>query len=169
MFDINFSVDDINICSMESSDIIPAMEWLEEEKQKGNLNEKHLNILELRERFLESYLSEGEFFLKIVKEKKFVGILKGRIEFKINNEVWIGYYIIDEDMQKKGLDSIILKHLTNYFDKELGIYSFFTVVSEDNLETIAFWNKNGFSLIRIAENYFDSDGQDTNMLIFRRK
>ena len=169
MFDINLSIDDINICSMESSDIVPAMEWLETEKRKGNLDEKHLNIKELKERFLESYLSEGEFFLKIIKEKEFVGMLKGRIEFKTSNEVWIGYYIIDEDMQKKGIDSILLKHLTNYFDKEFGIYSFFTVVSEDNLETKAFWNRNGFSLIRVAENYFENDGQNINMLIFRKK
>lgn len=168
MFDINFSFEDINICSMESSDIVPAMKWLEAEKYKGNLHEKHLNIRELRERFLESYLSEGEFFLKITKGKEFVGMLKGRIEFKNSNEVWILYYIINRDLKNKGMDSIVLGNLTSYFDKEFGIYSFFTIVSEDNLETKAFWNKNGFTLVRVAENYFENDGQDINMLIFRR-
>ena len=169
MFDINFKFEDINISSMESPDIVPAMEWLDAEKNKGNLHEKHLNIKELRERFLESYLSEGEFFLKIIKEKQFVGILKGRIEFKNSNEVWILYYIIDRNLKNKGIDSIILENLTSYFYKELGIYSFFTVVSEDNLEIEAFWNRNGFSLVRVAENYFDNEGKNINMLIFKKK
>jgi len=169
MFDVNFEFEDIKICSMENIDIVPTMEWLEAEKYKGNFDEKHLNIKELRERFLESYLSEGEFFLKILKGKEFVGMLKGRVEFKTNNEVWIWYYIIDRDLKNKGIDSIILTNLLKYFDKEFGIYSFFTVVSEDNLETKSFWNKNGFTLFRVAENYFQDHGHGVNMLIFIRK
>jgi ribosomal protein S18 acetylase RimI-like enzyme len=168
MFDINFSFDNMNISSMESADIISAMEWLVSEKRKGNLDERYLNIRELRERFLESYLSEGEFFLKIIKGQDFVGMLKGRIEFKSSNEVWIWYYIINKDLKSKGIDSIILENLTSYFDKEFGIYSFFTVVSEDNIETKAFWNRNGFNLVRIAENFFENDGGDINMLIFKK-
>jgi len=168
MFDINFSVDDINVCSMESSDVVSAMEWLEAEKRKGNLYDEYLNIGELKERFLESYLSEGEFFLKIIKEKKFVGIIKGRIEFKNYNEVWIGYYIIDRQLNIESLDSVILGNLTNYFDKEFGIDSFATMVPEDNLVAKAFWSRNGFSLVRVSENYFESSGKDVNMLIFRK-
>ena len=168
MFDINFCVDDINVCSMESPDVVSAMEWLEAEKHKGNLYDEYLNVRELKERFLESYLSEGEFFLKIIKEKQFVGILKGRIEFKNNNEVWIGYYIIDRQLKIDGLDSVILRNLTNYFDKEFGIDSFSTMVSENDLKAKAFWSRNGFSIVRVSENYFESSEQDVNMLIFRK-
>ena len=168
MFDINFCVDDINVCSMESPDVVSAMEWLEAEKHKGNLYDEYINVRELKERFLESYLSEGEFFLKIIKEKQFVGILKGRIEFKNNNEVWIGYYIIDRQLKIDGLDSVILRNLTNYFDKEFGIDSFSTMVSENDLKAKAFWSRNGFSIVRVSENYFESSEQDVNMLIFRK-
>ncbi len=167
MFDIYFNFDDISISSIESSDIDSVKEWLEAQKCNGNTSEQYLNIDEFRERFIESYVSETEFFVKINKEEKLIGIIKGRIEFKQNNEVWIWCYVIDNSMKNKDLGNRLVTNLTSYFNREFGIYNFFTICAEDNEDTKEFWRNNGFKLIRIAENYFDNNGQKVDMLIYK--
>ena len=164
MFDVNLNVNDLSICSLNRADIIPIKQWLETQ----NSNESYLNIDEFSERFIESYVSENEFFVKILKDNEFIGIIKGRIEFKNGNEVWIWTFIINNNLKKDNLESIILDNLEKYFAEEFGIYNFFTIIAEDNVDAKKFWSSNGFKLLRIAENYFKSDGKDIDMLIYKR-
>ena len=168
MFDISLNFDNITICSIERKDISTVKEWLELQKYDGNSNEKYLNVDEFSERFLESFVCESEFLVKVTIENKLIGIIKGRVEFRHKNEVWIWCYVIDNGINNNELGSVIVDNLTSYFIKEFGIYNFYTVIAEDNNDVIKFWGDQGFKLLRVAENYFENNGEKADMLILKK-
>lgn len=167
MFDISFGFDDINITSLESIDLSYAQKWLNQQSNFYINSGKPIDSKEFHERFLEYYVSEGEFFLKIKKSDELIGLLKGRIEFKNNNEVWIWYFIIDSKYRGKEIGSKILNGLCSYFKKNYGVYDFYTGIVDDDKKALQFWNKNKFTLFRISEDYFSTEEKKKNMLILK--
>ena len=55
-----------------------------------------------------------------------------------------------------------------YFSDSFCINDVYTIVVEDNCGTEYFWNKNGFKLYRISDNYFENDGKLPDMRILKR-
>lgn len=148
MFDIKLKLDEFEINSLEKQDIQEVHKWIINEIKLLNYNPVYeLDELEFYERFLEYYLNECEFFLKIKKSQKLVGILKGRIEFKNPNEVWINYFIIDNKIRNLGVGSKIIKSIVEYLNKDFAILDFFVNLQEENFKTIKFWEKNKFKPI----------------------
>ena len=89
MVDVDIRIEDISISSIEKSDLIYLHEWFKTQTEyTENINDNSLSVKELNERYLEYYLSENEFFLKVLFENKLIGVLKGRLEFKNPNEMW---------------------------------------------------------------------------------
>ena len=79
MLDVEINFKDMKISGVEEKDLIGIQKWME--ANKVFLKEES-TLEELKNRFLESYISECEFFFKIEKSEKLSGILKGRIEFQ---------------------------------------------------------------------------------------
>ncbi len=169
MFDININIDDVNISSIEKEDIILIQQWINFQSCNFRDKEKPLRLKEFYERFLEYYVSEGEFFLKINKEQKLIGVLKGRIEFKNSNEVWFWYFLVDGQYRDKGLGSEIIKAVQNYFYQGFGIYDFYTGVCEQDRDMLRFWSKNGYRLIRVSKGFFNVNEQNKDMLILKNE
>lgn len=167
MFDISFEFDDINVTSLESTDLSYTQKWLNQQSNFYINGGNSIGDKEFHERFLEYYVSEGEFFLKIKKSDKLIGLLKGRIEFKNNNEVWIWYFIVDSNCRGKEIGSRILNELCKYFRKNYGIYDFYTGIIDGDKKSFHFWNKNNFALFRISEDYFSTENKKMNMLILK--
>lgn len=167
MFDINIDLDDISISSIEREDIVIIQKWINEQNSSNIENEKPLGLKEIYERFLEYYVSESEFFLKIIKDEKLIGVLKGRIEFKTNNEVWFWYFMLDDKLREFGLGSNIIKSVKDYFMNELGIYDFYTGVCEKDLRILKFWNKNKFLISRVSKGYFNINDEELDMIILK--
>jgi len=167
MFDIELLIDDIRLSSVEKEDVQIIKDWMQEEMNSKN-SELWTDISELDDRFLEYYMSENEFFLKVIKNNKLVGILKGRVEFKKTNDVFIGCFILDCNLRGEGLGSRILLETIKYFEKNFGIYNFYTSIIDGSKEAIKFWTKNSFVLHRISRNFFNIKGKERDMLIFKR-
>lgn len=167
MFDISIKGNDISISSIEKEDIIPIQKWINNQ-QALNINiEKPLGLKEFYQRFLEYYVSESEFFLKINQGESIIGVLKGRLEFKNNNEVWFWYYLIDNELRGKGIGSNIIKEVINYFSNNFGIYNFFTGVPAKDTDITRFWINNNFKLIRVSKNFFNINGEEIDMMILK--
>lgn len=166
MFDIHLVIDDISITSLEKQDILPVQKWINLQNH-NSLSEKPLASKEFYERFLEYYVSENEFFLKICKEDKLIGVLKGRMEFKTNNEAWLWYFLIDHEYRQQGIGSYIITNIIKYFIEELGVDHIYTGVSEKDISFIKFWKNNNFRLQRVAKNFFNVSGEDLDMLIMK--
>lgn len=165
MLDLKISFNNINILNIEKEDLPQIQFWMEAEKQ-FIYSENCLE--ELYERYLESYISECEFFLKITKADKIIGILKGRLELKNPNEVWIWFFYLNNEYRNAGLGSEIMKQLTNYFLDEYGIDIFFTRIIKDDGESISFWKKIGFDTIRVVKDFYCDNGKCMDMLIMKK-
>jgi RimJ/RimL family protein N-acetyltransferase len=169
MFDIVINFEDINISSIEKEDIGYIQKWINlQETYEEKMMSKPLDIDEFYQRFLEYYMSESEFFLKILKENKLIGIFKGRIEFKSTNEVIIWCFILDNVYRGSGLGSKILSRLLEYFKVNLGIEHFSTGIVDGNSKVMKFWNRNKFDFHRRSKSYFDFDGEKKDMLLLKR-
>ncbi|SKA75277.1 Ribosomal protein S18 acetylase RimI [Clostridium sp. USBA 49] len=167
MFDININMDNMVISNIERQDILYIKDWINNQNLSYLNNTKPIDFNELYERFLEYYVSENEFFLKITNDDNLIGIIKGRIEFKNLNEVWIWNFIIDEKYRGNGIGSKIIDSIKNYFLNSFGIYSFYTVACEKDIKALKFWNKNGFEISRISKGYFNINGNDFDMFILK--
>lgn len=150
MFDIKINSDKIQITSIEKEDLGDIYKWITCQVEQINNNLGFINEAEFYERFVEYYLNECEFFLKLEIHNKLIGILKGRIEFKNPNEVWIGYVFLNEKYRNLGFGSIILKEIIGYFTMDFGIINFLAKIEEDNFNTLDFWNKNKFFILEFS-------------------
>jgi RimJ/RimL family protein N-acetyltransferase len=168
MFDIHIDIDDINISSIQKEDIVSVQQWINLQHLNFKDKEKPLELKEFYERFLEYYVSEGEFFLKISQGNKLIGVLKGRIEFKNPTEVWFWYFLMDNDLRGRGIGSRIAGSVQDYFNQGFGIYDFYTGVCEKDIKVLRFWRKNGYKLIRVSKGFFSVNDQDEDMLILKK-
>ncbi|MDP4143854.1 MAG: GNAT family N-acetyltransferase [Bacillota bacterium] len=169
MFDINMQFNDIAISSIEKEDIKAIQQWYNDEKDYFDKNENYLEMDELYERFLEYYVSESEFFLKISKHGKLIGIFKGRVEFKNTNKVWIASFIVQHQHKTKEVQDLILKEILNYFLNNYGINEFSTMVTYANKDMLELWKNNGFMLTRISPNFYKHNDKKDNIMILERE
>ncbi|MCY6370756.1 GNAT family N-acetyltransferase [Clostridium ganghwense] len=152
MFDIKLKFEDLEILSIEKEDLGRIYKWFtKEEKYLLKVQSASLDEKQFYERFLEYYLSECEFFLKINRGSEFIGIIKGTIDFKNPNEVWIGYIMVEHSLRGRGVGAKVLKEIIRYFCIECGICNFFVKVNEKNLRFISFLRKNKFKVSRVCK------------------
>ncbi|WP_085829485.1 GNAT family N-acetyltransferase [Clostridium massiliodielmoense] len=146
MFDIKLDYNNIKITSVEKEDIKGIYQWITLQKKicVKNENMENIDYSEFYDRFLEYYFSECEFFLKVKKDDKLIGVLKGRTEFKNPNEVWIKYFLLDKGMRNNRIGSKILELLLKYFLCDCGIYNFYTTVQKEDYKCLSFLEKNKF-------------------------
>jgi len=168
VFDVNLEYDGVQICSIEVKDISIIQQWLLSEVTSEDIAEAP-SYEELKERFLEYYLSENEFFIKLLKENELLGILKGRVEFKNPNEVWINSIVLNKKYRGMGIGSTILEALLNYFHSSFGIKNFFSSICAHNEAGMKFLLKNKFKLLRIAKNCSVTDSGYEDIIIFNRE
>lgn len=169
MFDVNINMDDIKICSIQKEDI----EYIKNLLSFQNFTNKkdEVNQDELYQRFLEYYISENEFFLKISSNNKLIGIIKGRIEFKSEGELWIGYFYIDKNvLDEKGnyIQNRIMNVLIKFFIDEYGINDFYTTISDDDEQSLKMWKEYGYKVLRESQSYYEFNGILRDMLILKK-
>lgn len=169
MFDVNLSFDDVCISSIMKEDIKLIERLLNSQKCCIDSNiQFSIDQDELYQKFLEYYMNECEFFLKINKAGSLSGILKGRIEFKNPNEVWIWYFLLDGNIRGEGLENKVIDNIMLYFNKVYGIRDFFTGVQSRNENILRFWKDNGYKVIRISQDFYDLKEGHGDMLILKR-
>ena len=165
MLELEINFNDINVSNVEKKDLTQIQAWMEVEKQFA-YGENSLE--ELYERYLESYISECEFFLKINKKNELIGILKGRLEFKNPNEVWIWFFYLNNEYRTIDVGVKIIQELINYFFDEYGIEICFTRIIKDDGENVGFWKNIGFNIVRMVKDFYCIDGKYMDMLIMKK-
>lgn len=169
MFDISFDIkdEDIKVLSIEKSDLLNTQIWIN--NQEGEYFQNKIQIDDLYERYLEYYISENEFFLKINKHNKLIGILKGRVEFKNPNIVWIKLFVIDEQFRSMGIGSKIINEFSQHFFNNYNIKRFYIGLIQKNYRALNFFEKNKFKIIRIVDSFSNTYNQENSLLILKRK
>jgi len=120
------------------------------------------------DRYLEYYVSEGEYFLKVLCGSELIGIIKGRIEFKNPNEVWIMCYLIEYKLQHDKMSSTIINEFLKHLYGSYGICNFYTFVPTNNQDMLKLWKKNNFEIIRVTNNFLEIDSEDKDIFILKK-
>ncbi|KZL93835.1 GNAT family N-acetyltransferase [Clostridium magnum] len=165
MLELKINFNDINISNIDEHELTEIQAWMEVENQFAYGED---SLEELYERYLESYISECEFFLKINNKDELIGILKGRLELKNPNEVWIWFFYLNHEYRNASIGMKIIQELMNYFFDEYGIDIYFTRIIKENEENIVFWKNIGFKIVRIVKDFYCIDGKSMDMLIMKK-
>lgn len=160
MLEINEEFGDIEISNIQEEDL-PYIEY-------WNESDEEFNFSQLNDRFLESVLSECEYFLKIIRKNKLIGIIKGRVEFKNPNEAWIWFYYLNEEENQNGLDCRIMEELLSYFLQEYDTRLFFTRVAVEDAASVRFWDSIGFKPLRLVKDFYNINEKSMDMLIMEK-
>lgn len=165
MLGVEIIFNDVNVTNIEKKDLPQIESWMETEKEfvyGENSSE------ELYERYLESYISECEFFLKINKKDELIGILKGRLELKNPNEAWIWFFYLNNEYRNAGLGVEIIQQLISYFSDEYGIDIYFTRIIKSDGDNVNFWKNIGFKVVRMVKDFYCIDGKYMDMLLMKK-
>lgn len=86
---------------------------------------------------------KDKYFLCIYKNNKLIGILDLITNYPFKNNIYICLFMLDINLQNKGMGSIIINKLCNFLYKRN-----FTAINiayiEDNIQAKNFWLKNNF-------------------------
>ncbi|MBV7273081.1 GNAT family N-acetyltransferase [Clostridium thailandense] len=166
MLEVELRFDDIYISSIKKENLLQIQKWMTMQKQ---FVDDDMGLKELEERFLESYISECEFFLKIDKKNELIGIIKGRMEFKNPNEVWIWSFYIDDKYKNTTINSETIKQLLNYFSKGYGIDIFYTRIIKNDRDSLLFWKIMGYKPVRVVKDFYSINDKYMDMLIMKKQ
>lgn len=169
MFNIDIVFDDVSIMSVEKEDIFKIEEWINTQRFFNIDARKNYGIEEFYQRYLEYYVSEGEYFLKVLRGGELIGIIKGRIEFKNPNEVWIMCYLMEFKLYDGDISTTIIDEFLKHLFKNYGIRNFYTLVSADNYGMLKLWKNNNFEISRVTSNFLEIDSEDKDILILKRE
>ncbi len=169
MFNIDIVFNDISIMSVKKEDIFKIQSWISNQQVFNIDAEKNYGIKEFYERYLEYYLSEGEYFLKILCGGEIIGLIKGRIEFKNPNEVWIMCYLIEFSLYGDNISTTIIHEFLSHLYENYGMNNFYTFVSTNNHAMLKLWKNNNFEICRVTSNFLELDRKDKDILILKRE
>ncbi len=169
MFNIELVFDDVSIMSVEKEDITNIENWISRQQEYNIDAIQDYGIKEFYERYLEYYVSEGEYFLKILRKSELIGIIKGRIEFKNPNEVWIMCYLIEFKLYDFDISTKIINEFLKHLYKNYGIRNFYTLASAGNIGMLKIWKNNNFELSRVTSNLFEINSKDKDVLILKKE
>ena len=169
MFNIDIKFDNITIISVEKKDIFKIEGWINKQQALNIDAQKNYGIKEFYERYLEYYMSEGEYFLKVLCGSELIGIIKGRIEFKNPNEVWIMCYLLEVSLYSGDTATKIINEFLNHLYENYGMRNFYTFVSANNYDMIKMWKNNNFDISRVTSNFLELDSEAKDILILKRE
>ncbi len=168
MFNIDISFDDISIMNVEKEDIFKIKNWINNQQNFDIEDGLNYGIKEFYERYLEYYVSEGEYFLKVLCGSELIGIIKGRIEFKNPNEVWIMCYLIEFKLYGDKISTTIINEFLKHLYDNYGISNFYTFVSANNQDMLKLWKNNNFEIIRVTNSFLELDDEEKDILILEK-
>lgn len=152
MIPVNISFEDYEITNIKYEDLNDVLNCINQnhENIKALGRSTPLSMENIRQRYMETLINSMEFFCGIYFKKQVVGILKGRIEVKSLNELWLLSLLLTEEHRQKGLGSKILKYTEEYFESSYCVEKFCVVIMEGNNEGQRFWKRNNYMLNRIT-------------------
>lgn len=168
MFNIDIKFDDVSIMNVEKEDILKIKNWINKQQDFNIEARLNYDIKEFYERYLECYVSEGEYFLKVLLGSELIGIIKGRIEFKNPNEVWIMCYLIENGLYEADISNIIINEFSKHLHGNYGMCNFYTFSSSNNNAMVEFWKRNNFEKSRITSNFLKIDSEDKDIIILKK-
>lgn len=167
MLIINELYEDFSFNNIGINEIDEIEAWFKTECKREFICSDIIELSTLRDRVLESIISESEFFLKILIDGNINGIIKGRVEFGEKNEVYIVFLFLKDQYRDQGYGKKVLNALINTFINKFQVYEFFALVEEKEDRALRFFNRNRFQLFRVSKDFYPSE--DRRVFILHRR
>jgi RimJ/RimL family protein N-acetyltransferase len=110
----------------------------------------------ITQKYAEVAICSSEFFVGIFEREggNMVGILKGSLQYKHRDAVWISSIVIDTLYQKKGYGTAAIELLFDHLKSTGKVKNAYLAVIEDNIQGKNFWLKQNFRVLRRMESRF---------------
>ncbi len=86
---------------------------------------------------------DDKYYLGYFSEGRLIAILDLIVDYPVEKIAFIGFFMVEGDMQGRGVGSKLIAELVTYMG-ELGYERLRLAYSENNLQSERFWLKNGF-------------------------
>lgn len=133
--------------------------------------DKPISLQELYQKYIEVFVSKSEFFsgIYLKPNDELIGIIKGGVNSRFHNSLWINSIIICEHFQNKGYGTRTINLVSEYFMKYYNVNNVYVSVLDKNIKARNFWSKLGFTELRKMNNHLIMDNQKQNVIIMGKK
>ena len=150
MIPVNIKKDNLLIRNIEAHDLKLVLDCINEAEENFKTLGRDilLDYYELEQRYLESLMNSLEYFCGIFIEEKLIGIIKGRIENRVEEELWILSYLLLHEYRNKGIGTKVLKAIEEYFHLNYSIDKYCILILDSNKKGLKFWMDNHYLISR---------------------
>ena len=173
MFQLNIRNERIAIRDILPGQLPCILQWYNrvEDFKFATGIEAPITLNTLDGKFAESAASDRDFLtgIHVIGEDRLIGLIKGRIQGKTRDSVWINSIVIDPEFQKRGYGSSAIKLLMCYLKLYSHISRVFLAVALENRGGRIFWEKNGFREMRRMRSGMRLNGRRQEVIIMCRE
>ena len=130
-----------------------------------------LTIRNLYEKYAQTVVSKNEFFIGVylVENDELIGAIRGGVNGKTQNGLWINSIAIDKNYQNKGYGTKIINSIIDYFDNNYEIDKVYVSVVGINSRAKDFWRKLGFVDLRKMKSSIYLDNKKQEIIIMQKE
>ncbi len=167
MLNLSFYYYPIYVKSIDACDIENISAMLNQDNSIF-MERNSISIKKLRLRFLEHFVSDDDFFLKVQYGLKIIGIIKGRIDFE-NSSAWISLFYLENAYRKRGIGKSVYSEIESILFNEFKLDFISVSVMINCLDEILFWENLGFSINRVVNNFYEYYDEKIPMVLLNKK
>jgi RimJ/RimL family protein N-acetyltransferase len=150
MIPVNIKKGNLLIRNIETRDLRVVLDCINEAEENFKTLGRNISLdyYELEQRYLESLMNSLEYFCGIYIEEKLIGIIKGRIENRAEEELWILSYLLLNEYRNKGIGTKALKAIEEFFHLNYAIDKYCILILDTNKKGLKFWMNNHYIISR---------------------
>jgi len=172
MIDIKINDDVLCFENVQKDDYSTILDWyndIDEYKFATGIDTP-IRVDKLHKKFQEVLISNDEFFISIYikSTNDCIGVMRGGVNTKFKDSLWINSIIIDKFKQRKGYGKRAVNLIISNFEKSHNIKNVYISVVDKNIKAINFWEGLGFKMFREMNNHLIIDNENQNVLIFSK-
>lgn len=172
MLTLNLEVEDFLFRDIKKDelDLVLKLYNESEEAMFATGIDRRLSIDDIREKYLEVLVSSHEFFIGIFTkdEIEMIGIIKGRIDYDNNEELWILSFLMNSNYRNSGIGKKCINTLIAFMNKTYDIKTVFTGIIAINAIGIMFWKNLGFRYYRTIEQFINLNNVFEDYIIMKK-
>ena len=89
----------------------------------------------------------SKYYVGFYERSELIAVMDLIENYFENGQAFIGFFMTDKDLQGKGIGSSIVQDVFRYL-KEQGFHAVYLGIDKGNPQSVHFWKKNGFTVVR---------------------
>ncbi len=169
MLNLSFNYYPIYVKNILASDIEKISMMLNSDDSIACIIESDsISTDKLRLRFLEYYISDDDFFLKVLYRSEIIGLIKGRVCTE-NSTAWISSFYIKNNHRRRGIAKFIYHEIESIVFNKYGISNMYVSTTPYNHNELLFWNNLGYRVNRVVNDFYEYYDRKLPMVMLNKK